>query len=99
MNAKIKHNDNGFFNLAGRIELDNIGSLLTDGQIQFTGHSTVVIDLSDADCANTAGLALLLEWASWCRAQAIKLQYKNPHTKLHQIVKINDLEQVLSFSG
>ena len=99
MNAKIDHHESGYFNLAGRLDLDNIGDLLTDGQIQFTGHNKVVIDLIDADCASTAGLALLLEWSTWCQAQSIKLRYRNPRAKLHQIVKLNDLEQVLSFSS
>lgn len=99
MNAKIDHHDNGCFNLAGRIDFENVGPLLTDGQIQFTGHNKVVIDLTNADCASTAGLALLLEWSTWCQAQAIKLRYKNPHKKLHEIIKVNDLGQMLSFSG
>ncbi len=98
MNAEIIHHDRGYFNLAGRIDLENAGSLLTEGQIRFAGHNKVVIDLSDADCASTAGLALLLEWSAWCREQAIRLLYVNPHRKLHAIIKVNNLEHVISFS-
>lgn len=99
MNVRLEHQGGGSFTLAGRTDFANVGSLLTDGQKQFTGLKKITIDLRDADCASTAGLALLLEWSTWCQARAIKLYYENPRRNLHAIVKVNDLEQVLSLSG
>ena len=99
LDVGLNNHGHGNFSLSGRADLTNIGPLLANGQQQFIGHKEITIDVADADCANTAGLALLIEWSTWCQSNRIKLLYKKPQDNLLEIVKINDVEQVLSFSG
>ncbi len=88
----------GSFSLSGSANVTNVGRLLADGREQFIGLDEISVDLEKADCCNTAGLALLMEWSTWCQLCGIKLIYEKPRDCLLKIVRINDVEQVLSFS-
>ncbi len=98
LNVGLNYHGNGNFSLSGRADFSNVGRLLVNGQQQFIDHKVLAVDVAEADCANTAGLALLIEWSTWCQSNRIKLLYKKPQDKLLEIVKINDVEQMLSFS-
>lgn len=88
----------GVFSLSGRTDFANVGHLLSDGKNEFADHEMVTVNIEAADCANTAGLALLMEWHTWCRLSNINLVYANPGEKLLELVSINDIAQILSFS-
>ena len=53
----------GKFSLLGHANVANVGQLLVDGREQFIELDDITVDLEQADCCNTAGLALLLEWS------------------------------------
>ncbi len=99
LDVGLNYHGHGNFSLSNRVDFSNVGRLLVNGQQQFIGHKDITIDVAEADCANTAGLALLMEWSTWCQSNDIKLVYKRPHHSLLEIVKIDDVEQMLSFSG
>lgn len=88
----------GSFSLIGRADVTNVGRLLADGRVRFICLDEVTVNLEQADCSNTAGLALLMEWSTWCSLYGISLIYEKPPGDLLDIVRINDAEQVLSFS-
>ncbi len=98
MDVGLNYHGHGNFSLSSRADFSNVGRLLVNGQEQFIGHKEITIDVADADCANTAGLALLIEWTTWCQSKGIKLVYEKPQDNLLEIVRVNDVEQVLSFS-
>lgn len=87
----------GVFSLSGHTDFNNISHLLSAGKAGFVDHEEVTVDIDDADCANTAGLALLMEWYTWCNQSNIHLVYANPGEKLLELVSINDISQVLAF--
>ncbi len=88
----------GRFSLFGRANVANVGRLLADGREQFIGLDEITVDLEQADCCNTAGLALLLEWSTWGQLHGIKLIYEKPQDCLLKIVRTNDVAQMLAFS-
>jgi len=88
----------GKFGLFGRSDMTNVGQLLAEGREQFIGLDDITIDLGQADCCNTAGLALLMEWSTWCQSHGIRLKYDQPRQELLEIVNINDVAEVLPFS-
>ncbi len=98
LNVGLNYQGHGNFSLSGRVDFINVARLLVNGQQQFIDHKMLAVDVAEADCANTAGLALLMEWSTWCQSNDIKLVYKRPHHSLLEIVRINDVEQMLSFS-
>jgi len=98
LNVGLNYHGHGNFSLSGRADFSNVGRLLVNGQQQFIDHKVIAVDLAEADCANTAGLALLMEWSTWCQSTDIKLVYKRPHHSLLEMVRIGDVEQMLPFS-
>ncbi len=98
LDVGLNYHGHGNFSLSNRVDFSNVGRLLVNGQQQFIDHKVLAVDVVEADCANTAGLALLMEWSTWCQSNGIKLAYKRPQHNLLQIVRINDIEQMLSFS-
>ncbi len=98
LNVGLNYQGHGNFSLSGRADFSNVGRLLANGEEQFIDHKVITVDLVEVDCANSAGLALLMEWSTWCQSNGIKLVYKRPQHTLLEIVRINDVEQMLSFS-
>jgi len=95
---QLKCLGHGRFGLFGRSDMTNVSQLLADGRDRFIGLDDVTVDLEQADCCNTAGLALLMEWSTWCESHGIRLMYDKPRAELLEIVRINDVEEVLPFS-
>ena len=55
----------------------------------------VTIDLSLADVASTAGLAVLLEWVSWCDSRDIPVVYESVQPDVLAVAKLNGVELML----
>ena len=88
---------NGRFELSGQLDLSNVGKALFTGQDEFIHHDMISIDLSAANCASTAGMALLLEWSTWCRANEKQLVFVAVPSRLVDLARLNDVEQLLHF--
>lgn len=71
--------------------------MLTYGEEQFGDHKSISIDIAGADCANSPGLALLIEWTAGCRANGVTLVLERPQNGLLETVSVNDVGQLLSF--
>ena len=88
----------GTFAFQGRIDPSNAGSALAAGQKLFQRYERVTVDVDHADCASTVGMALLLEWSTWSSACGTKLSYTNASSRLIDMVKLNDVEDLLQFT-
>ena len=73
--AEIQHHGAGRFSLLGSIDFDNAGQVMADGQRLFSNHTEIAIDASSAEVSSSAGLAVMMEWASWCDIRDISLVY------------------------
>ena len=88
----------GRFILCGRFELSNVAEALPTGQRDFNHYDNIIIDLDQADCASTAGVALLLEWSTWSNANGKRLSYGNAPRGLIDLVELNGVKQLLQMS-
>ena len=89
----------GAFELHGRLDLSNVTEALAEGQNKFSPHDDISIDLARSDCVGSAGMALLLEWSSWCSANGKHLSYRNAPSKLIGLARLNDVEQLIRLSA
>lgn len=55
----------------------------------------IEIDLSAVAAANSAGLALLLEWLEVARARNIALTFSHLPDSLHRIARVSNIEHLL----
>lgn len=88
----------GSFALRGRLDLSSIGEILFTGQNQFENYEDITVDLDEAECASTAGLALLMEWSTWSVAHGKKLVYENVASNLLDLIEVNGVHKLLQVS-
>jgi len=91
----LEHDSGERYCLTGIIGFDNAGDLVAEGKCRFVGHDHVAVDLSLADVASTAGIAVLMEWASWCNTQDIRLQYECVRPEVLDVARLNGVEMML----
>lgn len=57
------------------------------------------IDLADVGPSDSSGLALLLEWTAWARAQGTSIELLNPPPALLTIAGLSQAESVLGWES
>lgn len=92
---ELHHDFGERYRLLGAIDFGNAGSIMCDGKRRFMELERITIDLSLADVASTAGLAVLLEWVSWCDARGTPVVYESVHPDVLAVAKLNGVELML----
>ena len=95
MSISLIDRGQGTFALRGRLDLSSIGEMLFTGQNRFEDYENITVDLDEAECASTAGLALLIEWTTWSAVQGKKLAYKNAASNLLDLIEVNGVHKLL----
>jgi phospholipid transport system transporter-binding protein len=85
----------GQFRLAGDLDYASVGPLVGEGERLFAAHAAVRIDLQGVGQANSAGLALLLEWLDQARRRGQRLDLVNLPESLARIATITNLAGLL----
>jgi len=93
--VRLDDHGGGRFSLVGSASFHNIGPLLFVGQSMFSGRDEITVDLADARFASTAGLALLMEWSYWCHSKGISLAFERPQDTLIELLRANDVQELL----
>ena len=88
--------EQGQYRLSGELTFHTVPDLLRQGQGLFEGCSTFVLDLQEVTRADSAGLALLLEWLRRCRHRKQDLFFRNLPQALSEIARVSNLDQVFA---
>ena len=59
------------------------------------GDGQIVIDCAGVTRADSAGLAVLLEWLAWARRHARTLSYQNLPESLLAVARISEVDELL----
>lgn len=86
----------GKFALSGELSFATVVDLLARGREAFAGQSDVQVNLSGVTHADSAGLALLLEWLRLARSQGQKLAYQAIPKQLHTLASISEVADWLA---
>jgi phospholipid transport system transporter-binding protein len=86
---------NGRYTVTGDLDFTGVGPLVADGERLFPGPKALRIDLSGVGQANSAGLALLLEWLDQARRRGQTLRFFNLPEPLARIAAITNLTGLL----
>jgi phospholipid transport system transporter-binding protein len=79
----------------GTLDFATVGGLLAESEPRFRAGERLAIDLAGVDSANSAGLALLLEWLDLARSRRIELQFFNLPEALQRIAALSNLGTLL----
>ena len=94
-NALIETRGDGRFALSGDLVFANAASVLEAGDAVFGGQPGIEVDLTDVGRVDSAGLALLLEWAVAARAAGGAVRYRNLPAGAAALAGISDVSELL----
>ena len=85
----------GRFRLSGHLGFESASRALEESQKLFAGHKKLQLDLSGVESADSAGLALLVEWTGWAKREKRKLSMVNVPQQAVALAKISEVDEIL----
>ena len=85
----------GRFALRGELGYRTARAALATGATLFADTKVIKVDLSGVTTADSAGLALLIEWVGWAREQHRELRFFDLPPQIRAIARICEVEEVL----
>ncbi len=85
----------GRFTVHGELTFQTVVPALDESKSLFAEHSTIELDLAGVTRADSAGLALMLEWVNWARGTAREIRYRNIPRQVISIAQISEVEDML----
>jgi phospholipid transport system transporter-binding protein len=85
----------GQYRIVGDLDFSSVGTLAGEGERLFASDPAVRIDLQGVGQANSAGLALLLEWLEQAKRRDQHLELVNLPESLARIATITNLAGLL----
>jgi phospholipid transport system transporter-binding protein len=81
--------------VAGALTLETVPSLYRNSAGWFAGEGELILDLAQVERADSAGLALLIEWLRRAEAANCKLRFTNIPAPVQTLIRINGLQDAL----
>lgn len=89
----------GRFRIEGELDFASVPALYRRSLELFPGCAQLTLDLAGVTRANSAGLALLLEWQGQSRRERRALAFENVPPSLINLAHISELEDILPLRG
>ena len=93
---ELKDLGDGNFEVSGDMSFETAEQILVVSQRVFAQHENVRIDMSAVEKADSAGLALLLEWMSWEKQGVAKFNFVAIPTSVLAIAHTAELKDLVS---
>jgi len=84
------------FRVNGVLDFDSVPGLYRESLARFADGGDIVLDLSGVTRANSAALALLIEWRRLARRPGRTITIRNAPASLRNLARVSELESVLS---
>ncbi len=94
-NAGLEDLGAGRFALRCDLTFATVTSILNESERLFAPHESIGIDMSGVAQADTAGLALLLEWLSRARDAGRQIAYENIPPQISAVAEISEVAELL----
>ena len=92
---EFKDEGEGRFCISGKFEFETVAAAYFQSMKMFSPHSQLELDLSGVTDADSAGLALLLEWVHWAKQSAREIRFKNIPDQIQTIANISEVDGIL----
>ena len=93
--AYIEARGQGTFVIGGELTFETIAAVLAEGRSLFAAHEHIAVDMSEVGEADSAAVALLLEWLSWAYAAGREIEYRNIPQQILAIAEISGAAALL----
>lgn len=85
----------GHFRLDGRLAFATVTEALRRSRELFADHRRIELDLSGVDNTDSAGLALLVEWAGWAQREGRSLRLHHVPDQALALARISEVDKLL----
>ena len=85
----------GRFALTGEMTFETAERILMASEEPFEQHTRIEVDLSGVTKADSAGLALLLEWITWANHTVREIRFLSMPERVLAIARTTEVEQLL----
>lgn len=93
--AQLEPLDGARFRVSGVLDAGTVGELLKQSHKSFASAERVEIDLGGVTEADSAGLALLIEWVRIARQAGRPIRFENAPRQISALARISDVEDLL----
>jgi phospholipid transport system transporter-binding protein len=94
--ARIESSGAGRYRVSGELTFATARDLLRAAQTQFAKDAAAEVDLAAVSAADSAGLALLIEWYRTASEAKKAIRFIGAPAQLLALAKISDLEWLLA---
>lgn len=101
MSEAVKFEDagGGRFHVEGRLGFDTVAQALDASLRLFADYHAIELDLSGVTAADSAGVALLIEWVSRARHSKCVLHFHHLPEQIKALARISDVEGLLPIAA
>ena len=96
--AQLVENGDGSWLLQGELGYMSVPSVLQHAGVNMLGKERLTVDLKGVTRADSAGLALLVEWLRESELDGNSIKFVNVPAQLLSIARVCGLEEILSLS-
>lgn len=82
--------------VVGALTIETVPELFRNASSWFAGTGDMTIDLTQVERADSAGLALLVEWLRRAQDANLKLRFTNIPEPVQTLIRINGLQDALA---
>ena len=95
-NAQLVENDDGSWLLQGELGFSSVSAVLEHAGVNMLAKKQLTVDLRDVTRADSAGLALLVEWLRESELAGNSIEFVNVPAQLLSIARVCGLDDILS---
>ncbi len=95
--VKMKATEVGNYLLTGELVFDTVTSCLHKSLTIFDSLPKVCFDLAGISRADSAGLALIIEWLREAKKRRVELTLVNVPEQLKTLARVSGVEEILPF--
>ena len=94
--VELQHLEAGRFAVIGDMNFSTVDQLLDESSKLFNYDENLEIDLVGVQRADSAGLALIIEWMKLARRSGAEIRLLNMPEQMRAISRTSELDEVLS---
>lgn len=93
--ARLEQQSHGLWRISGELSFATVPELSERMESLFADQAQIDIDLRDVQRSDSAGVAMLVEWAGEASRRAVEIRYLNVPSQMLAIVRVSSLDQIL----
>ena len=98
-NALLETGNQDHWKLSGELGFGTVSGILKDSRAGFSEGDDIEVDLSGVTRADSAGLALLVEWLRAAERAGRSITFVNMPAQMQSIARICGLDDILDSPG